>query len=62
MCNLNEFEKWQIVGARMTGASVTKTAELIGFSRATMLRTITEFKKWKNLQQPVCLPTETYVH
>ena len=29
----------------MAGASVTKTAELPGFSRATITRTMTEFKK-----------------
>ena len=40
-----EFEKWKIVGARMAGASVTKTAELLSFSRATISRTMTEFKK-----------------
>ena len=48
-----EFEKWQIVGARMAGASVTKTAELLGFLRATLSRTMTEYKKHgQNLQQP----------
>ena len=45
MRDLTEFEKWQIVEARMTGPSVTKTTELLGFSRATMSRTMTEFKK-----------------
>ena len=48
-----EFEKWKIVGARMAGASVTKTAELLGFLRATLSRTMTEYKKHgQNLQQP----------
>ena len=32
MHDLLEFEKWLIVGARMAGASVTKTAERLGFS------------------------------
>ena len=36
MHDVTEFEKVQIVGARMAGASVTKTAELLGFSRATI--------------------------
>ena len=51
--NLTEFEKGQIIRACMAGASVTKTAELLGFSRATTSRTndgIQEAKK--NLQQP----------
>ena len=55
MCNLTEFEKGQIVGARMAGASVTKTAELLGFSRTTISlisRTMTEFGMIENLQQP----------
>ena len=45
MCDPTEFEKDKIVRACMAGASVTRTAELLGFSRATISRTITEFKK-----------------
>ena len=45
MRDLTEFEKRQIVGARMAGASVTKTTELLSFSRATISRTIKEFNK-----------------
>ena len=44
MCDLTEFEKGQIIGARMAGASVTKTAELFGFSSAAISRTMSEFK------------------
>ena len=33
-------KKWQIVGARMAGISVTKTAELLGFSRAAISKTM----------------------
>lgn len=36
MHDLTEFEKGQIVGARLAGASITKTAELLGFSGATI--------------------------
>jgi len=39
MHDLTDFEKGQIIGARMAGASITKTAELLGFSRATISRT-----------------------
>ena len=45
MRNLTEFEKGQIVGAPMAGTSVTITAELLGFSRAAISRTMTKFKK-----------------
>ena len=36
MRDLTDFEKGKIVGARMAGASITKTAEILGFSRATL--------------------------
>lgn len=45
MRDLTDFEKGQIVGARMTGASITKVAEVFGFSRATISRTMTQFEK-----------------
>ena len=38
MRDVTEFEKEQVVGTRMMRASVTKTAELLGFSRATISR------------------------
>ena len=44
MSDITEFKKRQIVGARMAGASVTKIAELLGFSRAPT-KTMAEFKK-----------------
>jgi hypothetical protein len=34
----SDFERGQMVGARLAGASVTKTATLLGVSRATLLR------------------------
>jgi transposase len=36
MGHLSHFEIGQIVGARLTGASVTETAILLGVSRATV--------------------------
>ena len=45
MRDLTDFEKGQIVDARMAGASITKTAELLRFSRPTLSRTMSEFEK-----------------
>ena len=36
MPDLSEFDKTQIVGARIAGRLVTKTAKQLSFSRATM--------------------------
>ena len=36
-----ELKRDQIVGARMVGASVTKTAELFGVAKSTVLKIIT---------------------
>ena len=45
MGDLIDFEKGQIVGARMAGASITKAAELLSFSRAIISRTMSKFEK-----------------
>jgi hypothetical protein len=36
--DLSDFERGQIIGAHLAGASVTKTAKLIGVWRATVLK------------------------
>jgi transposase len=36
MGDLSDFERQQIVGARLSGASVTKIVTLLGVSRATV--------------------------
>ena len=47
MADLSEFKRGQIVGACMAGASVTKTTELFGVARRTILKIMTVFEKGK---------------
>ena len=51
MRNITEFEKWKVTGPRIAGASVTKTAKLLGFSRTTISRTMNEFKKKRKISR-----------
>ena len=53
MRDLTVFKKGQIVVARVAVASVTKTAELLGFSRATHIKDHDGIQEaLKTLQQP----------
>ena len=45
MADQSDFKRDQIVGARMAGARVTKTAELFGVGRSTVPKVITAFEK-----------------
>ena len=45
MTDLSNFKWGQIVGACMAGTSVTKTAELFGVARSTVLKVKRAFEK-----------------
>ena len=45
MADLSDFKRAQIVGARMEGASETKTAELFGVARSNVSKEMTAFER-----------------
>ena len=45
MASLSDFKRGQIVDARMTGACVTKTAELFGVARGIVWKIMIAFEK-----------------
>jgi IS30 family transposase len=46
MGDLPDFERGQIVGARLAGASVTKTATILGVSRATVSKDMSTYTNY----------------
>ena len=45
MADLSNFKRGQIVGARMAGASVTKTTKLLGLAKSTVSKEMIAFEK-----------------
>ncbi len=51
--DLSDFERGMVVGVRRAGLSISKTADLLGFSRTTISRVYRELsKKRENIQYP----------
>ncbi|GFU92492.1 transposable element Tc1 transposase [Trichonephila clavipes] len=43
MCDLSDVKRGMVIGARLAGASVSRTANLVGISRTTVPRVMTAY-------------------
>ena len=51
MTDLSDFQRSQIVGARMVGTSVTKTVQMFDISRSTVSKIMIALEKEKKTSQ-----------